>query len=134
MIQVEHRRYSPVSGIVVVSVPAQVDITGAEQLRVTLLRVASDERPTVLVVDLTQTRSCDSAGLRVLVRAHRRALAEGAGLRLIIPGGSPLAQVVALTGLYRFIPCFGSLDQALGAAPAAPAWPLPAHLVHDRQP
>jgi anti-anti-sigma factor len=64
-------------------------------------------------VDLTMTRFCDSAGLHVLVRAHRRALAEGGELRLAIPAEGAVARIFTVTGLDRLIPSFGSLDQAL---------------------
>jgi anti-anti-sigma regulatory factor len=38
------------------------------------------------VVDLTGTQFCDSAGLRELVWAHKRTVADG-GLRLVMAGG-----------------------------------------------
>ncbi len=34
---------------------------------------------------MTRTQFCDSAGLGVLVRAHKQALAEGGELRLVMP-------------------------------------------------
>ena len=60
---------------------AETDITTAEQLRTVLLRAANRGYATV-VVDMTLTRFCDSAGLTVLVRAHKRAVADGGELRL----------------------------------------------------
>ena len=45
--------------------------------------------------------------------AHKRALAEGGGLRLVIPADSRVARIFTVIGLGRFIPWFGSLDQAL---------------------
>ena len=88
-----------------------------------LLGAASCGHATV-VVDLTRTRFCDSAGLSVLAGAHRRALAEGGELRLVLPAGGAVARVVRWTGLDRFIRCFTSLDQALmpGPATSIPPW------------
>ena len=65
------------------------------------------------------TRFCDSAGLNLLVRAHKRALAEGGELRLVIPAGSEVLRVLTLTGIDRVIPRFASLREALARAPAA---------------
>jgi len=44
--------------------------------------------------------------------AHKRALAEGGGLRLVIPADIRAARIFTVIGLGRFIPRFGSLDQA----------------------
>ena len=55
----------------------------------------------------------------MLVAAHQRALAEGGGLRLVIPAGSRVLRIFTVIGLGRFIPRFARLDQALPAAPAA---------------
>jgi hypothetical protein len=60
------------------------------------------------VADLSRTRLCDSAGFSVLVRAHRRALADGGGLSLVIRTGGPVARALDLTGVGRFVPTFTS--------------------------
>ncbi len=117
--QVPGIRCSPmVSGVAVVAVSVPIDITIAEQLRIVLLR-ASSHRHAAVVVDLTQTSSCDSAGLRTLVRAHRRARAEGGELRLVVPADDTVIRTLVTTGLHRLIPCFNRLDQALDLRPAA---------------
>ena len=67
------------------------------------------------VVDMTGTRFCDSAGVRVLVRAHEQALAKGGELVLVIPASAVL-RVFALTGIARVIPHFADLNQALQQA------------------
>ena len=59
--------------------------------------------------------------MSALSGAHKRALAEGGGLRLVIPDGSRVLRIFTVIGLGRFIPRFASLDQALPAAPAAAA-------------
>jgi anti-sigma B factor antagonist len=105
-------------GIPVVTAPAEIDITSAEQLRSGLLRAAA-KGPGTLVVDMTRTRFCDSAGLHTLIAAHRRARAEGRQLLLVIPS-PPVLRVLALTGIDRVIPTFPTLADAL-AQPAATA-------------
>jgi anti-anti-sigma factor len=74
-------------------------------------------RHATIVVDMTRTRFCDSAGFSVLVAAQT--LAEGGGLRLVIPDGSRVLRVFTVIGLVRFIPRFASLDRALPPGPAA---------------
>jgi len=103
-----------VRGVPVVTVPAEVDVTTATGLRVALLKAAADGSP-ALVVDMTRTRFCDSAGLRVLVRAHKQARAEGGAVLLAVSGDAVL-RVLAITGIDVVIPNFSTLDEALEAA------------------
>ena len=101
-----------VSGVPVVTAPAEIDVTTAAQLRPALLEAAAHGHTTV-VVDMTHAWFCDSTGLGVLIRAHKRALEEGGEVRLVIPAGGVLYRIFILTSLYRFIPRFGSLPEAL---------------------
>ena len=103
--------------------PAEIDVITAERLRSVLLGAASHGHTTI-VVDMTRSRFCDSCGLSVLVRAHKRALGEGGELRLVIPPDGTVFRIFALTSLYRFIPRFDSLTEALLPRPAAPVRPL----------
>jgi len=104
-----------VRGVPVVAAPEEIDITNAEALRAALL-AAADGHGT-LVVDMTQTRFCDSSGLHTLIAAHRRAEAEGREVLLVIPSTTVL-RVFALTGMDKVIPNFTSLAEALAQAPA----------------
>ncbi len=116
----DHRYPLMINGVPVVEAPEEIDICNAGQLRIVLLEAASRGHATI-VADMTRTRFCDSSGFSVLVAAHQRALAEGGGLRLVIPDGSRVLRIFTVIGLGRFIPRFASLDQALPAAPAAAA-------------
>lgn len=107
-----------ISGLPVVSVPAEIDITTADQLRLALLEAVAHGQDTV-VVDMTGTRFCDSAAFSVLARAHKRALEDGGELRLVIPAGGAVFRIFTLTRLDHFIPRFGSLQEALRQRPAA---------------
>jgi anti-sigma B factor antagonist len=111
-----------VSGVPVVAAPEAIDITNAPGLRSVLLEAAAHGGGT-LVVDLSQTQFCDSAGLQVLVRAHRRAQAEGGDVRLVV-AGSNVRRILAITGIDQVIPTFASLEQALPRASAAAIQPL----------
>ena len=110
-----------VEGVPVVAVPEEIDITNAVALRSALLQAAANGHHT-LVVDMTQTRFCDSSGLHALISAHKRAEAEGREILLVVPGPAVL-RVLTLTGMDRVIPNFTSLAGALaylGAAAPAP--------------
>jgi len=112
-----------ISAVPVVTAPEEIDITTAYALRAALASAARG-RATV-VVDMTRTHACDTAGLHVLVRAHRRALARGGELRLVIPSPD-VRRLFTITGLDRVIRHFASLDEALAQTPAdADRLPLP---------
>ena len=105
-----------ISGVPVVRGPADIDITNAGQLRGALLAAACQGHATI-VVDLSETAFCDTAGLQVLVLAHRRARAEGGELRLVVRAAT-LLRLFSLTGVDQVIPSFASLDEALSELPA----------------
>ena len=77
-----------INGVAVVQAPAEIDIVNAEQLRTVLFEAGRLGHARV-VVDMTGTRFCDSEGFSVLIAAHKRALAEGGGLRLSFPRIAP---------------------------------------------
>src|SRR5215475_2332359 len=111
-------------GVPVITAPAEIDTTTAGQLREILFEWHTRGHATV-VVDMTHTRFCDSAGLRELVRAHKRARAEGGELCLVLPADSAIMRVFTVTGLDRLIPHFPALEQALAQVPTTtgrPRW------------
>jgi anti-sigma B factor antagonist len=114
----DNRHPLMINGVAVVTAPAEIDIVNSEQLR-TVLFEAGRLGHAIVVADMTRTRYCDSAGFSALVAAHKWALAEGGGLRLVIPADSPVLRIFTVIGLGRFIPRFGSLEQALPPGPAA---------------
>ena len=102
-------------GVPVVTAPAEIDVTTAGQLRAMLAESAA--RGHTMVVDLTGTQFCDSAGVAVLARAHNQALAQGGGLWLVVPASGSVPRIFSLTGLDQLIPHFTSLEQALAQVP-----------------
>ena len=99
-------------------------LTTQHEARAALISAAADGYATV-VVDLSQTAFCDSTGLNVLVRGHKRAAAEGGELRLVI-GAASLLRIFSVTGVDRVIPIFTTLAEALGELPAAATQMQPA--------
>lgn len=109
-------------GVPVITAPADVDITTAGQLEAVLSDWRTRGHATV-VVDMSGTRFCDSAGLAELVRAHRHAMADGGGLRMVISADDAVLRVFTLIGLDHVIPRFASLEEALAQTTAAEAAP-----------
>lgn len=106
-----------IEGVPVMAAPAEIDITTAKRLRAVLLDSAARGHTTI-VVDMTGTVFCDSSGLHTLLRAHQRAVAEGGGLRLVVPSDGAVRRILNLSGLDLVLPCFSSLTQAVAPAPA----------------
>jgi len=113
-----------VNGVPVLAAPAEIDISNADWLDA-VLREAAARGHATFVVDMTGTTFCASSGVGVLVRAHKRAVAEGGELRLVIPASAAVMRVFAIAGIDRVIPNFPSLYEALAPAPATAPRPPP---------
>ena len=98
-----------------VAVPVELDLTIADGLRDALLEVLN-AGALGLVVDMTTTTFCDSAGISAITRAVRRAVAHDATLRLAV--GSPaVLRVLDLVGIDRLIEVYPDVSAALGSLP-----------------
>jgi anti-sigma B factor antagonist len=120
-----------INGVPVMTTPAEIDITTAEQLRVVLL-AATENRYRTLVVDMTRTRFCDCAAAHALAAAHKRLLADGGELRLAVPADGAVRRALTLLDIDQLIRCFASLEEAVAPAsdgahptPQGPASQLP---------
>jgi len=103
-------------GVPVVMAAAEIDAGNAEALRAALAGIIARGHATI-AVDMTGTQFCDSAGLHVLIRAHRMAVAEGGELRLVISTPA-VRRIFTVTGVGRVIPMFGSQAAAVAPLPA----------------
>jgi anti-anti-sigma factor len=101
-----------VNGIPVVVAATEIDITTAEQLYPVLLETVSAPHQ-IVVLDMSQTRFCDSSGLHVLIRAHHEAAADGRELRLIVSPDGAFLRIITLTGVDALLHCFANRDEAL---------------------
>ena len=99
----------------VVAVPEEVDVTNSDGLRDALLG-ALNGGAAGLVVDMTGTTFCDSAGLTALARAARRAAASDALMRLAVAAPAVL-RVLNLVGMDRLIDVYPSVPDALASLP-----------------
>ena len=99
----------------IVRLPAEIDLTVADELREALLGVLS-QGARGLIVDMTATTFCDSAGITALVRAVRRAAADGATLRLAVSAPAVL-RVFTLVGIDRLIDIYPDVAAARASLP-----------------
>ena len=99
-----------IEGVPVVTAPEEIDIANAGLLHKAMTEAAGSGHPLV-VVDMSRTRFCDSAGLNALVAAGRRLRAEGGEMRLI--SGGSVVRILEPTGVDRVIPVYPNLEDAL---------------------
>lgn len=69
---------------VVVPLPDQIDMANAGQIGAQL-DAALAPGVTTVVADMTATTFCDCSGIGMLIRAHKKASANNAQLRVVIP-------------------------------------------------
>jgi anti-sigma B factor antagonist len=96
---------------VVVTLPGEIDMTNAGQVRRQLCAALGAGAP-VVVADMTATRFCGSEGLRALVLAHKRATASSAELRVAVTSARIL-HVMAITKLDTVLHIYPSAEEAL---------------------
>jgi anti-anti-sigma factor len=98
----------------VASVEGEVDMVGAPELALRLRELMTN-RSHGLIVDLTATTYLDSAGINLLFALGGELAARQQQLRLVVPEGSPIARMLAITGLDRAHATHATLDEALAA-------------------
>jgi anti-sigma B factor antagonist len=95
----------------VVSLPDEIDISNVGQVREDLLSIIN-RGTALLVVDMSTTTFCDSAGVDALVRAFKRATASSAGMRLVV--ATPAVQrILAITGVDQLIDIYPTVAAAM---------------------
>jgi anti-sigma B factor antagonist len=94
----------------VITAPAEIDVGNAQHLRMAIF-AASYGQP-LIVLDMSATSFCDSAGVGVLILSSRRVEADGGELRLIVSSPTVL-QVMTLIGADRVLRIFPGMPQAL---------------------
>jgi anti-sigma B factor antagonist len=102
------------SGIAVVTVTGDVDVSTSASLRDGLLRVITDEIDRGLVVNLSSVSFIDSTGIGVLVGIWHRARAGQRRLALAAPSRQARA-VLEATGLTKVLPVHDTQAQAVQA-------------------
>lgn len=107
-VQVSH-----ISGVVVLDVVGQIDLTTVGVLR-DALTLACDER--VVVLSLVQVKYMDSTTLSALAVEHKQRSERGCRILVVFPAQSVAAKLFNLTGLVKVLDCFSDLDKAIEEA------------------
>lgn len=98
----------------VITMPAEIDATNADRVLNALLSVTRPDVP-VLVIDMTGTTFCDSAGVRAVVTAYRQAVEAGTQLRL---AATAVQRIFTVIGADQLMPIYPALEAALdGSSP-----------------
>ena len=104
-----------VRGVPVVAAPDFIDISNADIVQSAFARAAGWGYATI-AADMSATQFCDSAGLSVLICAHKRAQAEGGQLRLAALT-APVTRLLTITVLDRLLSVFRSVPEAVEELP-----------------
>ncbi len=105
--------------VAVVRMPAEIDATIADDMREALLSVLNLGARAV-VIDMSRTSFCDSAGISALIRAQRRATASDAQL-CIAAHSDAVLRLFSLIGVSAAIDVYPDVSTALASVPRA-AW------------
>jgi anti-sigma B factor antagonist len=100
---------------VVVTLPAEIDISNAESIGEELCAALAPGVRTV-IADMSGTRFCDSTGISMLMLAHKKALTNNAELRLVAMSTAVL-RALTLVRIDHFLPVYPSLADALRPGP-----------------
>jgi|SRR2546423_252561 anti-sigma B factor antagonist len=98
-----------------VAMPAEIDVANADEIHRALVSAASLGAP-VLIVDMSGTTFCDSAGVHAIIAAYKQAAAVDTQLRLVAPA---VMRILTLVGVDQLVPLYPTLQAALAGAPSA---------------
>jgi anti-anti-sigma factor len=79
------------------------------------LRQLVTNRSNELVVDLSPTSYLDSAGINLLFAIGDELRSRQLTMRIVIAAASPVARMLAITGLNRVYPSYPTVADALSA-------------------
>lgn len=99
-------------GATIVELSGDVDVGGAQVLRETLADAIGAGTP--VIVDLSEVRFIDSAGIGLLVTGHRRAAEQRVAFAIAAPSEGA-ARVLSLTRTDRLLSVHATLEEAIAA-------------------
>jgi anti-sigma B factor antagonist len=103
--------------LAVVTVPAEIDATNASEVR-QALRAAAGQNAAVLIIDMSGTTFCDSAGVQAIIATYNQAAAAHIQLRLV---ATAVLRILTLVGVDQLVPIYPTLEAALAGTPTAAA-------------
>jgi anti-anti-sigma factor len=98
----------------VLALPDELDYANARVIAAQLTAALTPGLP-ALIIDLTATTFCDSAGIGALARAHGRAAVTGTRIHLAAPAAA-VAHILHVTGLDQLWTIHPTLAAALTGA------------------
>jgi anti-sigma B factor antagonist len=84
-------------------------VTNADQARAAVLAAAA-EGPAVVIIDMSETTFCDSAGVQAIVGAYRQAAQTDIQFMIVAVA---VARILTLVGVGDLIPIESTLEAAL---------------------
>ena len=103
----------------ITAVEGEIDASNVAELA-QRLRAPLTNRSTALIVDLTRTSYVDSAGINLLFGLDAELRQRQQRLHLVVPAASPIARMMAITGLDSAVAVHESRQavvEHLGGAP-----------------
>lgn len=97
----------------VITMPPEIDATNADEVRQALASAVGHDAA-VLVIDMSETTFCDSAGVQAILAARKQAASTGTQLRL---AATAVLRILTLIGVDQLIPVYPTLEAALAGAP-----------------
>jgi anti-anti-sigma factor len=119
----------------IVAFPGHIDVSNAGQLRDRLLSVIN-RGAAVMIVDMTDTVSCDHSAMDAVARACQRAAISGTQVRLVVTAPA-IRRVLSIEGLDRLVSIYPSLAAAIASGVPGgrvPAPPAASPRLHSRTP
>ena len=98
--------------VAIAAVEGEVDASNATEVRDRVSALLTN-RSRVLVVDLTRTSYLDSAGINLLFGLAAALAVRQQELHVVVPPSSPIARMIAITGLDATVPTHAQLQDAL---------------------
>ena len=99
----------------VVRLEGEIDASNVDDVGNRLRSIVSN-RSVALIVDLTATTYVDSAGINLLFALAEELRGRQQRLAVVVADGSPIARMIALTGLDRAVSLHATLPAALASA------------------
>lgn len=124
-----------IGSCVVVTLPTEIDVRNASQVRDTLLGTLN-RGAKILIIDMTGTTFCGCAGVHALIRARKRAALQHTELRVAV-SAPVIRRLFTVIDLQRTIGIYPTVTAALAEAPpTTPTWsprsPVPSQLAPRR--
>lgn len=98
-----------------VTIEGEVDSSNVHEVG-QRLRASLTNRSTTLVVDLSETRYLDSAGINMLFELSAELADRQQRLQLVVPASTPTMRMLTIAGLIGAIPTHESRASALAQA------------------